>query len=110
VKLLLNGVEYDSVDDVLKAVNRAPVLHYIELQDQAKVNLDELDARALPWRTLLACWDFLLRRAAGEQVTFVQVAGGLIPDDVVLEYDDTGEDEDAVAPDPTPAGGEPSPT
>jgi hypothetical protein len=114
VKLILNGTKYEDVGAVLAAANRVPVLHWIELEEQGHINPDDVDRRALPWRTLVVCWEFLLRRAAGEDVTFRQVAAEVVIDDVVLEDPEDGEQAaeqaQAEAPDPPAAGGEPSPT
>jgi hypothetical protein len=72
-RYVFGGVEYSDAE-VAKALSRAPVGHYLELEDQSGVNLDDLDGNRLSWRKSLACWAFLLRRTAGEQVTFAQVA------------------------------------
>lgn len=105
-KLILNGREYD---DVPKALNRVPLLHWIELEDQANVTADQVDEGSIGWRKMLACYAFLLRRAEGEDVTFAQVAGETVPEDVIVPDadDDQGEPEVAQIR-PTDASKDPS--
>jgi hypothetical protein len=108
-RYVFGGVEYSDAD-VAGALSRAPVGHYLELEQQSGVNLDDLDGNRLSWRKSLACWAFLLRRTAGEQVTFGQVAAELVPADAVIQEEDDEEVEGGAVPGPTPPGGGPSST
>jgi hypothetical protein len=91
-RYVFGGVEYSEAE-VAKALSKAPVSLYLELEDQTHINLDDLDANRLPWRRSLACWAFLLRRSAGEQVTFTQVTEELVPGDAVIGDDDETDDD-----------------
>jgi hypothetical protein len=108
-RYVFGGVEYSDAE-VAKALSRAPVGHYLELEQQSGVNLDDLDGNRLSWRKSLACWAFLLRRTAGEQVTFSQVASELVPAEAVIQEEDDEEVEGGAVPGPTPPGGGPSST
>jgi hypothetical protein len=108
-RYVFGDVEYSDAE-VAKALSRAPVGHYLELEQQSGVNLDDLDGNRLSWRKSLACWAFLLRRTAGEQVTFSQVTDELVPAEAVIQEDDDEEVEGGAVPGPTPPGGGPSST
>jgi hypothetical protein len=105
-----NGVEFESQEAFGKALSDVPLRYYIELEDQAGVNLDQLGQSST--RKQLACYAFLMRRAAGEQITWDQLIDQpLQPNDVLIGDDDEADDDENEAPpDPTPPGGEPSPT
>jgi hypothetical protein len=108
-RYVFGEVEYSDAE-VAKALSRAPVGIYLELEDQSGVNLDDLDGNRLSWRKSLACWAFLLRRTAGEQVTFAQVVDELVPAEAVIQEEDDEEVEGGAVPGPTPPGGGPSST
>lgn len=97
MKLILNGVEYD---DVLKRLKKVPVLYWIELEDQAGINSDAIDSGELSFRRMLAAFAYLLRRDAGDSVTFKQAALELVAEDALVEEE--AADDEAGEPEPDP--------
>lgn len=100
MKLMLNGVEYD---DVAKRLQKVPVLYWLELEDQSGINTDALDSGQLSFRRMLAAYAYLIRRDAGESVTFKQAAVELVPEDALIrEPSDDEDDSDDEGAEPGP--------
>jgi hypothetical protein len=90
MKLLINGNEYDDAEKLARSV---PVIHWMALEEQSGLNLDDLDEGRVNWRLYVAAVVFLIRRhhLKEHSLTFKTVANELVAEDVI------------VKPDPAPA-------
>lgn len=105
IKLVLNGIAYENVPKLLLKI---PVLYWIELEEQAGISTDALDSGSLSMRQTAACWAYLLRRNAGESVSYKQAAVELVLEDALVSDPDleAGEQpsDNGESPDPLEAG------
>lgn len=77
---------------------RIPTIHYIELEEQSKITLEQMTTRGeLSLLRSLAAWAFLIRRNNGEAVTYRKAAAEIAPDDF-LSYGDSPDAAPPVAP------------